>query len=136
MPLVLELTPADLAPFATIPEAKAAQMITDALAIARTIAPCIADDEFEHADAAKAIIRGAILRWDATGAAALTTQSTAGPISETVTVGARRSMFFPSEITGLQKLCGQQRRGRAYTIDTTPPPTTSVPVRVLNLPGQ
>lgn len=114
------LSPEDLAPFATIPEAKAQQMIEDALALAAMVAPCILDDDFEYEAAAKAIIRGAILRWDATGSGGVTTQSTAGPISETVTVGVRKGMFFPQEIVQLQKLCGRSSKGRAFEINTMP----------------
>lgn len=47
------LTPADLANFATIPTAKAAAMIEDALAMAAVVAPCITAGGFAHRAAAK-----------------------------------------------------------------------------------
>lgn len=118
MPAV-SLTPEDLAPFAAIAEAKALAMIEDALETARLIAPCIKDDEFAYPGAAKAVIRGAILRWNDTGAGGVTTQSTAGPISETVTT-VRRAMFWPSEIEQLQSMCRDGKKAGAFTVDTAP----------------
>jgi hypothetical protein len=70
------LTPADLSNFATIPTAKAAVMIEDALAMAAVVAPCITAGGFAHRAAAKAIVRGAILRWIEAGSGAVVTQST------------------------------------------------------------
>lgn len=109
----------DLAPFAEIDEDKAAIMIADTLARAAAIAPCINDDDFEHADAAKAVIRGAILRWNEAGTGAVTTETT-GPFAVTVDTraGTRRGLFWPSEITELQKLCSAS--GGAFTIETAP----------------
>lgn len=111
----------DLLPFApSIDEAKAHAMIEDALALAARVAPCILDDSFEHAGAAKAIIRGAILRWHEAGTGAIVSQAI-GPWSETIdTSKTRRSMFWPSEITDLQDLCGKSET-RAFSIDTAPP---------------
>lgn len=117
--MAVELTPADLAPFATIDEAKASVMIDDALALAATVAPCILSDSFAQDAAARAIIRGAILRWNETGAGGVVTQQSAGPMSQTVTSGVRKGMFWPSEIRQLQRLCGTGR-SRAFMIDTTP----------------
>lgn len=130
------ITPTDLAPFATIPEAKAQAMIDDALAWAAQVAPCILDADFTQPGAAKAIIRGAILRWNDAGSGGVTTQESAGPMARTVTAGVRKSMFFPSEIIALQKLCGAQRSGRAYSFDTTPPAAVINPLEgaVINLP--
>lgn len=117
MPAVT-VTPADLAPFASIDETKAAAMIEDALAIAASIAPCILTAEFEFAGAAKAIIRGAILRWNEAGSGAYAQQTT-GPFSASIdTRVARRGMFWPSEITDLQKLCSASGSGGAWSIDT------------------
>ena len=72
------VVPADLAPFADIDPVKAQAMIDDALALAAVTAPCILSSDFEHAAAAKAIIRGAILRWNDSGSGALSTVTT-GP---------------------------------------------------------
>lgn len=113
------ITPDDLAPFATIDEAKAQAMIDDALARAALIAPCIAEDDFDNEAAAKAIIRGAILRWNEAGTGAYSSQTT-GPFSVTQdTRQERRSLFWPSEITDLEKLCASSTSG-AFGIDTAP----------------
>lgn len=115
------LVPADLTPFATIATAKAQAMIDDAMALAARVAPCITQSTFAHDAAAKAILRGAILRWNEAGTGALQ-QQTAGPFGMQVdTRQQRRGMFWPSEITQLQELC---RDGnpveQAFSIDTTP----------------
>jgi hypothetical protein len=117
----VSLTPADLAPFATIDATKAQAMIDDAMALAARVAPCINDSTFAYADAAKAIIRGAILRWNEAGTGAMQAQ-TAGPFGMTVdTRQQRRGMFWPSEITELAKLCATASdSGRAYELDTAP----------------
>ena len=117
----VEIVYADLTPFAPdLDEDKAEALISDALAMAARIAPCIEDDDFPYADAAKAILRGAILRWN-DGGAGLYKQVQTGPYQETIdTRQARKSMFFPSEISELQAMCGLQRAGAAFTIDTTP----------------
>ena len=113
------ITTDDLAPFADIEQAKADAMIEDALARAALIAPCILDDDFTQTAAAKAIIRGAILRWNDAGTGGIV-QQTVGPFSETVdTSQSRRSLFWPSEIVELQRLCASSPDG-AFTIDTAP----------------
>lgn len=118
--MAVSITLADLTPFApTIEPAKAAAMIEDALALAARVAPCILEDTFAHPAAAKAILRAAILRWHDAGNGAIVSQ-TAGPFSETIdTSRVRRGMFWPSEITQLQELCGRDERA-AFTIDTAP----------------
>lgn len=118
------ITPADLAAFATIDEAKATIMCADTLARAAVIAPCITSDDFEQADAAKAILRGVILRWNDAGTGAKTQKSeTTGPFSNSETVdatgGERRGLFWPSEIAELEKLCAASKGG-AFTIETAP----------------
>lgn len=119
MPAVT-ITTDDLTPFATITPAKAEAMIADAMAIATLIAPCIATDDFAHPDAAKAIIRGAVLRWNEAGSGALQ-QETAGPFSGTLdTRQIRRGMYWPSEITQLQDLCKDEQISVAFSIDTLP----------------
>lgn len=125
MAVTLELS--DLTPFVPdLAAAKAEAMIGDAIAQASLVAPCILGDTLppESERAAKAILRGAILRWEATGAGGVTTQhsQSAGQISEavTMTTGARRSMFWPTEIRDLRNLCGRSS-GAAFSIDTMPP---------------
>jgi hypothetical protein len=130
------ITPADLEPFATIPEAKATQMIEDAEAMAVLTAPCIPDltvapEGETPAEAAtrqaklaavKAILRGAILRWDEAGQGGTAShQKTAGPFGEMQTFTSnRRSMFWPSEIEQLQKVCSDGSKGKAYSVNTIP----------------
>ena len=115
------LTPDDLVPFADIPPAKAQAMIDDALALAVRVAPCITDDTFEFDAAAKAILRGALLRWHESGTGALQAR-TVGAVSEQMdTRQQRRGMFWPSEIQQLQDLCRDaDLSGAAFSIDTTP----------------
>lgn len=103
------LVPADLTAFATIDETKALAMIEDSEAMALLAAPCLSDPDF-LADAAlvsvvKAVLRGAILRWNDAGSGAVTQQG-AGPFQQTVdTRTVRRGMFWPSEIAQLRDLC-------------------------------
>jgi hypothetical protein len=112
----VELTPADLDPFASIDVAKAQAMIDDALAMAATVAPCILTDTFANPAAAKAIVRAAVLRWHEAGNGS-TTSETAGPYSVSSST-PRKGMFWPSEVTDLQRLCAKS--GGAFSIDTTP----------------
>lgn len=115
------IEPEDLAPFAEIPDAKAAAMIADALAMARLAAPCIDDTDFAHPDAALAIIRGAILRWNDAGTGTRTQVSdTVGPFtySESYQQPQRRALFWPSEIEQLKKLCADSSSGKAFSYDT------------------
>jgi hypothetical protein len=121
------LTPEDLTPFAEIDEIKAQAMIDDALALAALVAPCIADEDFAYEAAAKAILRGAILRWNDAGSGALASQ-VAGPFGQTMdTRQERRGMFWPSEIGQLQQLCiDGDPSGGAFEIDTMPSTATGV----------
>lgn len=101
----------DLAPFATIESAKAEAMIEDAEAMALLAAPCIAGGGFAFGTAVKAILRGAVLRWNDSGSGALQAQ-TAGPFGQTLdTRQERRGMFWPSEIVALQSLCADSQGG-------------------------
>lgn len=120
MPAVT-ITVDDLRPFAPdIDEAKALAMIDDALALAARVAPCILSADFEHGAAAKAVLRGALLRWNDTGTGAVTSQ-TAGPFSQTIdTRQQRRPLFWPSEIEQLQELCGGSESSGAFSLDTAP----------------
>jgi hypothetical protein len=118
--MVVLLAPEDLAPFATIPDDQAQAMVDDAIAMAVMAAPCLADDDIDPAKAAaaKAILRGAVLRWNDTGSGAFQSQQ-AGPFSMTTdTRQPRRAMFWPSEITALQGIC--KGDSKAFTVDTAP----------------
>lgn len=118
MPAVT-LTPDDLAPFAEIPLLKAEALIEDAIALAARVAPCILDEDFAHAAAAKAILREAILRRNEGGTGAITQQG-AGPFQMTVdNRQVRRALFRPDEISQLQELC-RDSKPAAFAIDTAP----------------
>ncbi len=117
------ITIADLEPFADIEIGKAQAMIDDATAMAARVAPCITRSDFPYPDAARAILRGAILRWNDAGTGAVQTQQ-AGPFSQTLdTSKVRRAMFWPSEIEQLQELCGPTGGG-AFTIRPSYAPGT------------
>jgi hypothetical protein len=117
MPAVT-ISPDDLTPFADIAEAKASAMIADALGMATLIAPCITDESFAFPDAARAVIRGAILRWNDAGSGAVTTKQ-AGPYQQVIDANTRRNnLYWPSEITQLQTMC--RTSSEAFTLDTAP----------------
>lgn len=123
--MVTLLDPEDLAPFATIDAAKAAAMIEDATALAIRVAPCIATAEFTDLGAAKAILRGAILRWNEAGTGALTSQQV-GPFGQVLdNRQQRRGMFWPSEIEQLQALCRDASSSGAFALDMTASTTTA-----------
>lgn len=114
----VSLVPEDLAPFAEIPSVKAEAMIEDALALAARVAPCILEDDFAHEAAARAILRGAILRWHEAGSGAMQSEGI-GPYNYTTdTRQTRRGMFWPSEITDLQALCSTSGPAGAFAVDT------------------
>jgi hypothetical protein len=114
------LTVADLVPFAEIDSAKAEAMIDDAEAMALLAAPCIAEEGFAYGTAVKAILRGAVLRWNEAGTGALQSQN-AGPFGQTLdTRQQRRGMFWPSEITSLQSLC-TDTQGGVYSVSLAGP---------------
>lgn len=117
------LVPADLAPFATIDEAKAQAMIDDAEAMAVLAAPCITAVGFANGDAVKAILRGAVLRWNDAGSGAVQSQNV-GPFGQTLdTRQERRGMFWPSEIVALQSLCAGAEGG-TYSVSLAGPDAT------------
>jgi hypothetical protein len=115
------LTVDDLTPFATIDSSKAEAMVADAIAMAALAAPCLTDTTSltsHQIAAARAVLRGAVLRWNDAGTGALASQ-TAGPYSQTFdNRQSRRVMFWPSEITALQKICVDPTDGGAFSIDT------------------
>lgn len=114
------LDPSDLDPFASVDAAKAEAMIEDAEAMAVLVAPCITDDTFAYEAAVKAILRGAILRWNDAGTGALQAQ-TAGPFGQTLdTRQERKAMFWPSEIEQLQNLCSDIGGG-VYSVSMAGP---------------
>jgi hypothetical protein len=123
------LTVDDLTPFATIDDDKAEAMIADAIALATQFAPCLTSDEVTDAQlaAAKAVLRAAVLRWNDTGTGAVTSQ-TAGPYGQTVdTRQPRRTLFWPSEITALQRICQGADDGSAFAVDTAAAPQVVQP---------
>lgn len=127
------IEPSDLAPFAEIPQAKAEAMIADALAMARLVAPCIDDVNFAYPDAALAIIRGAILRWNDAGSGVRTqVTETVGPfgLSESYQQPQRRALFWPSEIDQLKKLCSSGNKAWSYD---TAPTTAAVHAEICSL---
>ena len=132
MPAV-SITYDDLVPFAPdLDQVKAVAMIDDALARAALVAPCITADEFAYAAAAKAIIRGAILRWHESGTGALQTESV-GPFSVGMdTRTTRKGMFLASELDELKSLCATSS-GKAFSIDTLPEAATAAHVDVCSL---
>jgi hypothetical protein len=96
------------------------QMIEDAEALAVLVAPCITGDTFTNTAAVRAILRGALMRWNDSGTGALSAQ-TAGPFGQTLdTRQERRAMYWPSEIEQLQNLCSDLG-GSAYTTSLAGP---------------
>jgi hypothetical protein len=124
---LLEITVDDLAIFAKEPidDDKAEAMIAYAVARAQLHAPCINDEDFAYTDAAKAILLDAILRWNDSGSGALSQISqTAGVFGNVQTFDTRQqrpSLFRPSEIVELQRLCKSSGGPRAFEVDSTPP---------------
>lgn len=95
-------------------------MIEDAEALAVLVAPCITEEGFAFTAAVKAILRGALMRWNDSGTGALQAQ-TAGPFGQTLdTRQERRAMFWPSEIEQLQNLCSDLG-GSNYTTSLAGP---------------
>ena len=136
LPGPLVLTPADLKNFATIAEAKAKDMIDDAVGTAFIHAPCILADDFAPAKrkAAKAIIRGAILRWNEAGTGAIKTQSSLSYAQTVDDRQPRKVMFFPSELDALRRICrGDDDTGGAFSIDTLPQRTGIVHAEICSI---
>jgi hypothetical protein len=116
------LTVDDLALFAEIDEEKAEAMISGAVAMAAIVAPCLDDPDAltpKQLAAAQMIIRDAVLRWADSGSGAATTQ-TAGPFGVTYdTRTPRKTLFWPSEITALQRVC-RSGTGGMFNVGTAP----------------
>jgi hypothetical protein len=118
----------DLTPFAQIDSAKASAMIEDAIALAARVAPCILRDDFAYESAARAVLRGAILRWNEDGAGAVVQQS-AGPFAQSIdNRQQRRGMFWPQEIEQLQDLCKGPENPGIFSYDTVPARTLLSPL--------
>lgn len=115
----VSITPDDLAPFTDppIPIDRAAAMIADAMAMAALVAPCITEDTFAFPDAAKAVIRGAILRWNDAKTGAITKQSAGSFSLEIDSTQRRNGLYWPSEIEQLQGMCKGASDG-AFSVDT------------------
>lgn len=117
------LNDSDLSPFADIDAARAGAMIEDVEALAFRAAPCLstATDDGVLA-AAKAILRGTVLRWHETGTASYTAQVAGPPGYPVDPRRERRNLLWPSEVTALQELCdtdGPDGR-EAFSLDTAP----------------
>lgn len=111
----------DLASFATIESDKAEVMVADAIAQATLVAPCLSDEtsltDLQVAQA-KSVLRQAVLRWQEAGAGVVTQQAV-GPFQQSLdTRQTRRAMFWPSEISTLQKICKTDRDGGVFSVDT------------------
>lgn len=122
--MAVTLTFEDLTPFApNLSEDKAAVMIVDAIALAARVAPCILTDDLSDEDeaAAKAILRGAILRWNDQGTGEQA-QLTAGIFGFSPRGNQRQSLLQPSEYAELAAICGNTSpdRRKAYMVDTLP----------------
>ena len=125
--MFIELT--DLQPFAPdLDAARGNAMIADAEAMAIMAAPCLemASLTVRQAQAVKAVLRAAVLRWHERGTGAKTTvQQTAGPFSQTEgfdtrTLERQSGLFWPDEIASLQRVCeavdSDSRVTEAFTI--------------------
>ena len=114
------LRPEDIEPFADIPEGKLEAMIADVEAVAVSVAPCIAKPDFKYKDAAKAILRRALLRWNDTGVSGQVQYESAGPFAQTTRSNTSTNLLWPSEIAALKKLCDESGgAGKAFTITPT-----------------
>ncbi|MDR1214461.1 MAG: hypothetical protein LBK54_10330 [Propionibacteriaceae bacterium] len=123
------LTVDDLKVFAPdLDFAQAEAMITDAMAQAQLVAPCLGDPARLtplQRDQFRAVLRGAVLRWHETGLGAITTTlDVAGSFTHQETIDgtanrSRRGVFWPSELDLLESICRGRGR-RAGTVDTTP----------------
>lgn len=122
------ITKEDLEPFITVSDEKADGMIADAIALASKEAPCIKDGSFEGRDIAKAILRGAIIRWsNSEGGSLQQDMTTDGPFTRQKMMDTRQTrsgMFTENELADLRALCADSgesaNRGGAFTINTAP----------------
>ena len=123
----------DFEPFATIEASKLEKMIEDAEAMASLPAPCLLEADFvadaQRVAQVRAVLRGAILRWDEAGSGA-SSHVVAGPFGQTLdTRQPRKGMFYPSEIEQLRDICKsytQAGEKKAFAVDTAPTTLTGV----------
>jgi len=103
-------------------EARVDAFLDDALALAYTVAPCLADVDLDPAKAAaaKAVLRQTIMRWIDRGSG-VNTQQIAGPFQVSVDQ-SHGGLFWPSEIQALQGICatGSPVGQKAFAVDMTP----------------
>lgn len=123
------LAPADLAPFASIDDARAAVLIEDvtarAMAAVPALGPLYADpgplgwNDAVKVTAVRAVLRGVVLRANEAGSGALTQhQQSAGPFADMRTFTPARGLFWPSELRELRAIARGPRR--AFAVDTAP----------------
>ena len=98
------------------------QMIEDAEAMAVLAAPCLGKEGVEltprQLSAVKAIMRGAIMRWNDAGSGAKQSM-TAGPFGESTDTSVRRTgMYYPSEEDKLRAICSGGEKAGAFSVDT------------------
>lgn len=124
----MTLVPADFDAFGVDRPALLVPYIADVLALARIEVPELDAADFEYADAARSILRQAVLRrLDAgTGVRTAHTEGT-GPFSETTVIDNRRrtTILTPAEIADLQQLGalhrGEEPAPRMSSISVLPP---------------
>jgi hypothetical protein len=100
-----------------------AQLIVDAEAIASVYAPCIKHPAFRHKDAARAIIRKAIV-YDVESQNANRQSVTTGPYTVSNFAPTRSGTFYsPSQIEALRTLCPQASTAGMYSVQLEQPDT-------------
>lgn len=113
------LTTQDLIPFADIDSEKADAMVEDVLALAIAAVPALAAPTFTNQAAAKAVLRGIVLRWNEAGSASYQAQM-AEPPGSLAPRPARRNSIWDSEIKHLRELVGQYQGG-VYSVSLAGP---------------
>ncbi|QOP64381.1 head-to-tail adaptor [Gordonia phage Hexbug] len=119
------IKPDDVIPFVKVPEllgeSKAQEMVDVAIARARLLAPCLADDyegdplSEDELVVVRDTIRDAIVRW-ADGGRGIVTTEAKGEYSQSIRQTNSLGLFRPNEIRELQSICkGAKRRGKAST---------------------
>lgn len=122
------ITPEDLTPFGEIDKEKAKQLIADAEAMAKLVAPCLKEQEFRDDEdlmgAAKAILRGAILRKNDAGTGVVANASAGNfQIGTDTRSQQSKTFYWPSEIAQLRELCAEfnkEREDQAFMVDMVP----------------
>lgn len=121
MPVIIEVSDI-LAVMPGADEARVDAFLDDAIALAYTVAPCLADDDLAPAKAAaaKAVLRQTIMRWIDRGSG-VNTQQIAGPF-QVSTDQSHGGLLYPSEIQALQGICasGSPVGQSAFAVDMSP----------------